>query len=384
MLRIQWVGIRVGAILFVLLAGLLVPTALAQPQGGPQDKFRSGQEIFIPAGQTVPHDLYLAGGRVRVDGRVEGDLVVAGGQLELNGPVLGDLTAAGGQVRIAGPVEGDVRVAGGDVLLSGAVGEDVLAAAGDLTLAPTARVGQDLVFGTGRTALDGAVAGGALGTTGNYQRQGSVGGSEAVTVQAPPPERRPTALDYVLDQVRRYLGIALLGGLLLWLVPPAIHSAAVLVRERPLPGFGAGILAVIGFWVALLVLLVAMLVVAIPLGLLGFGQLAAATVVGALLVGGLLAFAFALVVFFVADAVVGLAIGRLLLRYASAAWAERPVPALLVGVLLVVLLTALPVIGGVLNAVAVLLGLGALMLAIWRSRRGPATEMARPAEALVP
>src|SRR5215208_5757743 len=121
MLRLQRSRIRVSPILLVLLAGLLVPTALAQPSGSPQDKFRNGPEIFIPAGETIPHDLYLAGGQVRVDGRVEGDL-----------------TVAGGQVTIAGPVEGDLRVAAGNVVLSGPVREDALAAAGDLTVAPTA------------------------------------------------------------------------------------------------------------------------------------------------------------------------------------------------------------------------------------------------------
>src|SRR5215211_7623373 len=119
MLRLQWSRMRVSPTLFVLLAGLLVPTALAQPPGSPQDKFRNGPEIYVPAGETIPHDLYLAGGQVRVDGRVEGDLVVAGGQIELNGPVLGDLTVAGGRVTIAGPVEGDLRVAAGNVVLSG-------------------------------------------------------------------------------------------------------------------------------------------------------------------------------------------------------------------------------------------------------------------------
>jgi hypothetical protein len=352
--------------LFVLFAGLLSPTALAQRQGSLQDKFRSGQDVVVPAGETIPHDLYVAAGRARVDGRVEGDLIVAGGQLEINGAVLGDLVAAGGQVTIASPVGGDVRVAGGHVVVSGAVGEDLLATTGNLTLAPTARIGQDLIFGTGQTALNGAVVGSVQGTTGDYTSQGSIGGSEAVTVQAPPPERRPTALDYVLDQARRYAVIVLFGGLLLWLVPHATESAAAMARERPLPSLGLGILAVIGFWVALLALLVVMLILAIPLGFLGFGQLTATTVVGALLIGGILAFAFALVVFFVADALVGLAIGRLLLRYTPVGWAERPIAALLLGVLLIVLVTAVPVLGGVLNTVAVLLGLGALVLMGWR------------------
>jgi cytoskeletal protein CcmA (bactofilin family) len=360
--------------LFTVHAALIAPTALAQRQGGLPDKFRSGQDLVVASGETIPHDLYVAAGRVRVDGRVEGDLFAAGGQLEINGPVTGDLVATGGQLTVAGPVGGDIRAAGGQLRISSAVGEDVLATGGSLALSPTARIGQDVIFAAGQTEINGTVAGSVQGTTGDYTRQGSIAGSEFVTVQEPQPERQPTLLEQVLDHARRYVGIVLVGGLLLWLVPRVMASAADLVRERPLPDLGVGILAVIGFCVACLALLAAMLVLAIPLGILGFGQLAATIVIGTLLIGCILTFAFALIVLFVAAAIVGLAIGRVVLRYTFADWNQRPTVALLLGVLLIVVVTAVPVLGGLINAIAVLLGLGALMLMTWWWLRAPSAQ----------
>jgi hypothetical protein len=68
-----------------------------------------------------------------------------------------------------------------------------------------------------------------------------------------------------------------------------------------------------------------------------------------------------------AQAAVGLALGGLVLR-GDLRSPGRPVAALAMGVLAVVLVSAIPVVGGALHALVVLLGLGALVLAPRRSR----------------
>ncbi len=365
------VGLGVG-LPFVLLLLVLSAADAATPT----EKFRSGNEVVIPAGETVPHDLYVSGGTIRVDGRIEGDLIVAGGQVDLTGPVTGDVAAAGGNVTLSGPVAGDVRAAGGTITVRGPVGEDLMVGGGRLLVASSGRVGEDLIFSTGQTTLEGMVAGSVLGTTGSYTRPGSVAGNENITVQQPREERGPTPLERVLDELRRYLSIVLFGALFLWLAPRAAQSAAALVRDQPLPSFGAGILVVLAFIVALSVLVIIMVILVIIFGLLGFGQLVATTLFGGLLSGSVLTFVFLLLIAFLANAVVGLTIGRLLVaRRQPRSWALL-FGALLVGVLIVVLVTAIPVIGGLLNVIAVLLGVGALVLMIWRWRRTPLAEPA--------
>lgn len=373
--------LRLAAIalgVLVLLLGFPVALALAQPGGGPRAKFRRGNEVVVPAGETIPHDLYIVGGSVRVEGRIEGDLFVLGGQVELRGPVANSVTVAGGSVTVASEVGGSVRAAGGTVTVSGPIQKDLLVSAGNFTLEPSARVEQDLLFSAGRTVPDGTIRGGALGTTGNYMKNGVIAGPEKVTLQqAAAP---PSLWERLWAEVARYLSLVLFGLLLLWLLPRGTQAAVNLVRERPLPSFGVGILSVIGVIALLIVLFVAMILLALVFGLVALGPLALTTILGGLLSMSVLTFMFGVACVFLADAIVGLALGRLILGWAHVAWPAQSVWALLIGVLLIVLVTAIPLVGGGLNALAILLGLGALVLMGWR-RWGPVMA-ARPAPPL--
>ena len=358
------------AVAFVLLLVVtLLPAAYAATQTtGPRDKFRSGGQVTIGAGETVPHDLYVSGGRVQIDGTIQGDLVAAGGDVEIAGPVQGDLIVAGGNVTLSGPVAGDVRAAGGMVQIEGDVQEDVLVTAGRFTLDAGARIGQDLIFGAGQATVDGAVDGGVLGGGGDYSSSGTIGGAEDVTIDE---DEGPTLVERIIDQIRRYITIILLGLLLLWLAPRLFGAAARLLREQPLPSAGIGLATIAIIFIALIALVLTIVIAAIALGWLGFGGLLATTVAGLLLAGGVLVFVTMVTAFYLADAVVGVTIGRLALRGEQA---TRPIWALLLGVLIVVVLTAIPLAGGLLQIVIAVFGLGALAWSLWR--RGDAPDVA--------
>jgi cytoskeletal protein CcmA (bactofilin family) len=359
-------------LLAVVLASLSAPAAAQQSELG--GKVRSGREVTVPAGETVQGDLIASGGTVRIDGRVDGDLVASGGQVTVAGTVTGDLLVAAGTTTIAGQVDGDARLASGQARIEGRVGEDVALGAGQATVASGAQIGGDLLFGTGRMQLDGAVAGSVLGSTGTYTKGGSVGGSERVNLlQQPEQEREPTLADRAVDVLRRYVSLLAVGALLLWLAPRVLRGAADTARGRPLVGFGLGILGVVGVVVALILLILVTVLVAIVLGLAGLGSLTGVTVVGGILVAAAVVFGFVLAVAFVAQATVGLALGRLLVRGEGRSF-PGGLGALALGVLVVVLVAAIPVVGGFLEALLVLLGLGALLLAARPGRRRQVAE----------
>jgi cytoskeletal protein CcmA (bactofilin family) len=343
----------------VALVSLSGPAAAQQSELG--GKVRSGREVTIPAGETVHGDLIASGGTVRVDGRVDGDLVASGGQIVLAGTVTGDLLAAAGRTTISGEVGGDARIASGQAQVQGQVGEDLLLAAGQATIDPDARIGGDLVFGAGRIQLDGAVAGSVLGSTGSYARGGSVGGSEQVNVAQPPEQRQPTLPDRALDALRRYVSILAIGALLLWLLPRRLRGAAEAARQRALLSLGVGLLGFLAVIVGLVLLVLVTVLVAVVLALAGLGSLTGVTVFGGLLVAAVVVFLFVLAVVFAAPATVGLALGRQLLRGGDRSFLSR-LGALALGVLVVVLVAAIPVVGGFLEGLVVLLGLGALLL----------------------
>ncbi|MDP8958460.1 MAG: polymer-forming cytoskeletal protein [Actinomycetota bacterium] len=367
--------LRMGSAWLALLAVammLLSGAALAQEVllGG---KVLAAEEVVVPAGQTVPHDLYVSAGRVRIEGRVRGDLVAAGGDLDVSGEVTGDLLAAGGTTTISGEIGGDARVASGQVLVGGSVGEDLLLASGRATIAPEAQVAEDLIFATGQMTLDGTVDGDVLGTTGSYQKRGSVGGTEQVTIREPAEERPPTALQRLLDGVLRYLGILLVGALFLWFAPRIMIAGAASLRRRLLASLGLGILAIVGFFVLVLAVVLVTVLLAVALGLLGFGALTLAAIFAGILVAALTSFLFFLAVAFLAQAVVALVLGRLVVgERAGSFW--RHLIALALGLLVVVLVSAIPLVGSWLEFLIVLFGLGALVLGVAARDREPVPE----------
>jgi cytoskeletal protein CcmA (bactofilin family) len=355
-----------GIVFLAVLLASLSPTALAQQTelGG---KVRSGQEVVVASGETVQGDLIASAGTVRIDGRVDGDLLATGGRVTVAGTVTGDVMAAGGSTTISGQVDGDARLASGQVRVEGRVGEDLVIGAGQATVASGAQVGGDLIFGAGQVQMDGTVAGSVLGSTGSYTRGGSVAGSERVSVQQR-EEQAPTAADRTLGLLRRYVSVLVVGLLLLWLAPRVLRGAAEAVRRRPLASFGIGIVGVIGVAVGLVVVLFVTILLAIGLGLLGLGPLAGTIVFAGILAIGIIAFLLFLAVTFGAPAAVGLGLGRLLFREGGSF--ARAFAALALGVLVVVLIAAIPLVGGWLQLLLVLLGLGALLLGLSsRSRR---------------
>jgi cytoskeletal protein CcmA (bactofilin family) len=346
-------------ILFLAVALASLPAAAQQTEL--DGKVRSGREVTVAATETVQGDLVASAGTVRIDGRVDGDLVASGGQVIVAGTVTGDVLAGAGSTTVSGEVGGDLRAGSGQARIEGSVGEDVLLGVGQATVASGARIGGDLIFGAGRMQLDGTVAGSVLGSTGSYARGGSVGGSEQVNVQEPEEEREPTLVDRAVDALRRYVSILVVGALLLWLLPRVFRGAADAARRRPLVSFGVGVLGFIAVIVALVLVVLVTVLVAVVLGLLGLGSLTGVTAFGGVLVAAIIVFLFVLAVAFAAQATVGLALGRLLFRTdggSSLGW----LGALAFGVLVVVLVASIPVVGGWLEALLVLLGLGALLL----------------------
>jgi len=356
------------AIAFLAVALASLPAAAVAQQSELGGKVRTGQEVTVPVGETVQGDLIASAGTVRIDGRVDGDLVATGGEVTVAGTVTGDVLAAAGSTTISGEVGGDVRAGTGQARVEGRgrIGEDLVLGAGQATVAQGAQIGGDVIVGAGRLRLDGAVTGSVLAAVGDYTRTGSIGGSEQVTVQ--PPERERTLTERGFDLLRRYASILVIGVLLLWLVPRAFRGAADAVRGRPLVSFGVGILGVIGIVVLLVLVILVTVLLAIGLGLLGLGSLTGATVFGGTLAAGIVAFLFFLAVAFGAQATVGLGLGRLLFRGEGRSFLNG-FGALVIGLPAVVLMSAIPVAGGWLEALLVLLGLGALVLTLLPGRR---------------
>lgn len=367
--RIVSLGAALGALLVVALAS----AALAQ-ETQLDGKLRTGEEVLVPAGATVEGDLYASGGLVRVEGTVDGDLFASAGQVQITGTVTGDLMAGGGTIGVDGEVDGDVRVAGGRVAVAGTVGEDLLVAGGQVRLASSGEVGEDLLFGTAQMTLDGTVDGDVLGTAGTYVNRGSIGGTETVTIQEP-EDTAPTATDRVLDAAGRLVSVLLIAALALWLAPRLIDEPTRTLRGRPLMSLLVGAGGLVAIAIGVPVLLVVGAVLAVALTFIGLGDLVGLVVLTVIAVLVLVALVLVLALGFAAPAIVGLALGDLIVPGSAG---HRRWWALLVGVLLVVAVSAVPVVGGWFAFFVALFGFGALLLAPASRNRTPTTAEPTP------
>lgn len=358
----RWSRLLLAAAVLLLI---VMPTAaFAQSDSGAllDDGFRAGEDVIVGADETIENDVYIAAGNAVIDGTVNGDVFVTGGQISIGGNVNGDLLAAGGTVFVDGVVRGDARVTAVQLRVSGSVGEDVVAAAGILTVARPAEVAGDLAFSAGQTVVDGAVGGAVAGSTRDYTAGGQIGGTEDVEVTQ---RREPTVVERIWSAVRGWVSLVLVAALLLWLAPGLLQRSEERLRTRPLPALGAGAAGVVGVPVVLVLAVVVTVLAAVAVGLVALNQLAGTVLATGLIIVAAATATFVFFVVFVAQVIVSLALGGLLQRPHGR---RDQLVAVAAGAIVLMLAFSLPVVGGALRLLSVVVGLGAAILAAWHAR----------------
>ena len=420
-----------------LLAVLLVtsPGWAVESQSGDQviigpdkvvddDLYATANEIVVEG--TVRGDLVAFGRSVTVDGTVEGDLIGAGQSVEIGGEVDDDVRIAGQALLLSegasvgddligaayslqnepeSNVGGTLWFASYQALLAGAVGEDLAGAANALTLggeiggdadvdvdgeeggaAPPAFVPVPQVpiptVEPGLTLTDSALIGGNLTYQSSTEAQIDPGArieGDVVREERPVEEEeeetaRSPLTETVLDALGSLVALVLVGLLLVWIVPGWIRRRAYTVLDRPLASLGWGLLGLVSFPILGVVVLLVTILLAIVLGLLTLGGLVALLIVLGLLAEAALVLALWISTGYLAQIVVSFLAGVLLVEAIRPGRGRGRVLPLVVGLILYVVLRAIPVLGPLVGLAVVLLGLGAISHWIWtKLRRSRAT-----------
>lgn len=355
-------SVAVGTVLALLLAGVAFA---AEELGG---KLRTGNSVTVAADETVADNLYAFAGTVSVDGTVDGDVVAAGGNVSIDGIVTGDVLASGGQIQISGEVMGDARLSGGQVSVTGDVGGDVAVVGGDIELAGA--VGADVLFGAGQVRLTGEVAGNVFGSSGSYERSGTIGGTEDVAVPQPEPT---TFSDQVISVVQRFVALFLVGLVAVFALRRPLEAVLTRARTRPGASLLYGLIFTALLMALLVLLILAGIVVSVVFGLLGLGLLVGTfwfTFVVFWILTGFTVFVLAV---YGAPIVAALTGARLLLRNQETAWMR--ILALALGLIALVIVTAIPVVGWVVGLLAFLYAAGAAVLAVRNFGAGDRPEV---------
>ena len=313
------------------------------------------------------------------------DLIAAAYSLE-NEPesnVGGTLWYAGYQALLAGTVGEDLAAAANALTLGGEIGGDADAdvdgeegGAAPPGFLPVPQVPIPTVE-PGLTLTDSALIGGNLtyrsSTEAQIDPQAQIEG-DVVREERPVEEedeeatRSPLA-EGVLDALGSLVSLVLVGLLLMWLVPGWIRRRAYTVLDRPLASLSWGLLGLVAFLILGLVILLATILLAIVLGLLTLGSLVALIVVLGLLAEAALVLAFWISTGYLAQIFVGFLAGVLLLESVLPGRGAGRVLPLVVGLIVYVILGAIPVLGPIVGLIVVLLGLGTLLKWVWTTVR---------------
>jgi cytoskeletal protein CcmA (bactofilin family) len=359
-------------IVTVVVFGLstLAWVGLAHAQG-----FRTGSNGSLSQGQTVDGTFYSMGRTIDIGGTVNGDVLCAGQSVSISGTIHGDVLCAAQTIDISGKVDGSIRAAAQTVNIRGQVGRNVSVAAQSFTIHTTAKIAGDVSAAANTANLNGSIGRDLAATGSSLTIAGSIGrnlkantpsltftsdarvqgsanyisnndatlDSGAVvkqlthTTPSKPTHRRlvGSLLGLGLGWLVYVLLAALFGSLVLvLLLPQFLHQ----VTEQTVKHLGMSILTGFLAGIAVFVLLIALSItlIGIPLGLL-------------LVLAWLLVVALSL-------PVTAYYLGSMILSKI-----KNPIPPMLLGTLILVVLTFLPIVGALIFILAVWIGAGSLL-----------------------
>jgi hypothetical protein len=375
---------------------------------------------------TVNGNVFSVGGEVSVGGKVEDSLFFLGSSMTLeNGASVGsNLYAAGFSVSLlsGSSVARDAAVAGYQTILNGEIGRDVRAGAEAFEL--TGKVGRNLIVDVGEPNPDSqdtefltympfshvgrivpvglhisseAVIGGKLeyysaveqaagiqakpegGVVYHYRARTDNENLQNVRINPAPRIRTidfaALFMNYVFGVIREFLTLILLGALAVWLIPSLLTRTAGMLRVEPLPSLGWGFIVLVVGLIALVLAAFLVLMLGLAVGVVTlFGLMSVVFGIGFSAIG-LSGAVFLAIAQYGSKLVVALLIGDLFLRLFRKDYSASSFWPLLLGILLMVVVDAVPVLGTIVSFFVILFGLGAIWLIFrnwWLSRTAKA------------
>jgi cytoskeletal protein CcmA (bactofilin family) len=365
------IDVRKGAAASVPAGEVVDDTLIVNPgsQGGQVKK-----DIDIAG--TVTGDLLAAGDVIRISGTVEGNVVAVGRRVEISGTVGGSVFTAAPNVVIAGKVGGSVLAFGSIVEFSGEIARNLAGFGANFNMGKGALIGGNVALGSGDLVLDGNVMrdlhvfSGVMELRGNVRNVAFSGGQAKLTSTArvggdftahvdnekqviidpaavivgmknieksPPKQSDYSRPGFYFWQIVRIITL-FITGLIVFRLAPWFAATRVASGVDWLKAGGLGFAALVTVPIAAII--VACTVVGLPLALSSI----------AIWLGAL----------YLAKIIVAEFVGRTVFKTSKAM-------SLLGGLVVVIVAVNLPFIGGLINFLFILLGLGALVLTLYRN-----------------
>ncbi|MDX1811188.1 MAG: hypothetical protein R3240_04525 [Gammaproteobacteria bacterium] len=364
-------------LLFLLVLIFIFPNGFCQAN-------EIGESVLIQG--VYDKDVSAGGGQVEVRAKVNGDILVFGGEVEIDSEVSADVMAIGGELVVSGIIGDDVRIAGGNITIDGQISDEVLIAGGEIHITPNSQIGGRVQIAGGDIEISGNVAGplnvvgGKIVLLGKVRGDVELEGGEieigenaliegnliyrshdeikihpnaqilgTVTRKPARMHTEDTGFGYIVFP----LAMMVAGITLLLLFPSYTITAAQSIAVEPLKCMGLGLATLVTTPFASFILITTVLGLWVGLPLLAFYFVA-------LLVAMLIA------AFYVGD--MGAKLFKKDLERRS-----RRIVSLIVAIVVMSIVYAIPIIGGLIAFVLLLLALGAAVMQLYRNYNATAT-----------
>ena len=369
--------------LLACLAALLLPLAASAYS------LKSGDSVYVAKNEVVEGNLYAAGANLIIEGKITGDVFCAGQSINISGEVAGDIICAGQTINVSGKVGGSLRAAGQSINFGGQVARNAIAMGASIVTAASSSVGWEmLVLGNavdirgdiGRDLYGSVAKANIAGRVGknldlNFGRQNQndkpliIAGTANISGNVKYTSLKDAVMEtgsiikgeisHNLPKIKAaksnysHLGwwwgklISIFSALVIGLVlisfwrEPIIKITDLMLNKIG-PSFGWGIL---------LLLLTPMIVIILLITIIGLPL-------------SLILLALWLIAIYASKILVGILVGRRLLNNFWLAKKDSLILAMVIGIIIASLIFALPFIGWIVSLLAMLWGLGGIMLAL--------------------
>ncbi|GAP41021.1 bactofilin family protein [Flexilinea flocculi] len=369
-----------------------------------------GNTIHIAETAVIDGNLFVGCAVLIIDGQVTGSVFTGGASLSLDktaeigrnvfyggysleaaeGSQIGkDLFAGIYQAMLKGSIERDVKAGAGAFELSGNVGRDVNVDLGiisnkndqsmnfmknmpfmqnpaipdaipvGLRISDEAEIGRNLTYSCSQD-----LSAGIQSTPG-----GKITFNEVTTAETVEKHGFLNRfLLWLVDTARKFITLLILGLLAVWLIPLLLKKTEEQVKTQPLPSAGYGALTIILGYLAAIVAAGIIFGVGILISLLTLGGLSK-VIFGVGFSGlSLLVTIFTFLVSYGSKIVVAFMVGNWILSKIAPSAKGRNYWAIVIGVILYVILSSIPLVGWIFTLAAKIIGMGAMWLA-YRARK---------------
>lgn len=222
--------------------------------------FGAGDELQID--QDIQGDLVLAGSLLEINGNIGDDFIGAGGEIIVNGNVSGNIIAAGGSIKVNGNVGGDIAAFGGQIFLSrdSVVEGDILLGGGEVTLNGIVNGNGEISASTLRTGDDFKLKGDLKLEAENYPSnlKDNVGGKLNITTRNETEKQYETFSERygIFSFVLGLLAALALGFILIYLFPDFVSEIAKIVKDSAFKAVLVGFLILVFLPILSIILLI--------------------------------------------------------------------------------------------------------------------------------